>query len=268
MNATKVHTFTVEGNQLGYQKFGSGPAILLAFHGFGQSNRIFMPLEPSLGAQFTIFSIDLFFHGRSRYATNQLLTKANWQRYITAFLQTQNIERFSLMGFSLGGRFTLVTAEAFADRLDQLFLIAPDGITHIPWYRLATSSGVGRWLFGYVLHHLPILITAGHALTRLGLLNRMAMRFAEISLATSEQRALVYQTWTQFRLIDPELTKLANVLNANPVRVRFFTGAFDKIVPGSFILPLTKRLRHYELTVLQTGHNHLIELLDTTLTTF
>ncbi|QDK77136.1 alpha/beta hydrolase [Spirosoma sp. KCTC 42546] len=262
MTRANRYTFQVEGNGIAYQKIGNGPSILLAFHGFGQSGEIFRTLEASLGAQFTIFAIDLFFHGHSQYTGNQLLKKHDWQRFIAAFLKDRHIDRFSLMGFSLGGRFSLALAEAFADRLDQLILLAPDGITRSSWYRLATVSAVGRGLFRYVLRHLSVLNAFGHMLTRLGLLNRTVMRFAEISLGTPEQRQLVYRSWTQFRLITPDLTNISRLLNANPVQVQFFIGAFDRIVPGSYILPLTKRLRHYEVTVLKTGHNRLIELMS------
>ena len=212
------------------------------------------------GNQFTVFAMDLFSHGNSQYVSRELLTKTDWQRLIGAFLQSQDIQRFSLVGFSLGGRFALATVEAFADRLDQLILIAPDGITRNGWYSLATNSGVGRRLFRYLLRHLPMLTAIGHTMTRLGLLNRTVMRFAEISLGTVEQRDLVYRSWTQFRLIHPDLNAIGSLLTTYPVQVRFFTGAFDRLVPGTYILPLTKRLRQYELTIFKTGHNHLIEL--------
>lgn len=260
MSEAKVQKIEVEGNQLAYQTIGDGPAILLAFHGFGQSSQVFRGLEGTLGGQYTLFAVDLFFHGESKYRGNHLLTKVVWQGLIGAFLQEKNIERFGLMGYSLGGRFALATVEAFADRIDQLILIAPDGITRSSWYQLATGSSAGRWLFRYFLWHLTALNRLGHLLTRLGLLNRTAMRFAELSLGTPEQRERVYQSWTQFRLISPDLIRVAAWLNTHPVRVRFFTGAFDRIVPGSYVLPLTKQLRHYELTVLRTGHNRLIEL--------
>ena len=258
--AANSHDFTFADGHITYQKFGTGPAIILAFHGFGQSSMAFAPLEKISGEQYTVFAIDLFLHGNSHYSRNQLLTITDWQGIIATFLESQKVDRFSLMGFSLGGRFALATVEAFANRLDQLILIAPDGITRSFWYQLATGSIAGRKLFQYVLHHLSILTTFGHALSRMGLLHRTAMRFVEVSLSTPQQCELVYQSWTQFRLIQPDLSPIANLLTDKAVRVRFFTGAFDRIVPGSYILPLTKQLRHYELAVLKTGHNHLIEL--------
>ena len=260
MSAVGVRKFLFEGNQIAYQKIGDGATVLLAFHGFGQSNQAFSSLETPLGGQFTIFAIDLFFHGNSKYAGSQLLTKADWHRLVAAFLQAHHITRFSLMGFSLGGRFALATVEAFADRVDQLFLIAPDGITHNIWYRLATSSAPGRRLYRYVLRHLTLLSKMGHTLVWFGLLNRSLMRFAERSLSRPKQRHQAYQSWTQFRKIKPDLNAIAKALNNSPVQIQFFIGAFDRIVPGTYILPLTKKLRHYQVNSLPTRHNHLIDL--------
>ncbi|MBC3784790.1 alpha/beta fold hydrolase [Spirosoma utsteinense] len=252
--------FDYEGNRLAYRTIGHGPVTLLAFHGFGQNGHIFSPVDEMIGHQFTILAIDLFFHGSSRYASGHLVTKSDWQRLINAFLAIKRIGRFSVTGFSLGGRFALVTAEAFADRIDQVLLIAPDGITRSKWYELATATRIGRGVFQYGLHHLSTLEQAGHFLVRIGLLNRTVMRFAELSLSTPAQRALVYEVWTQFRLMKPDIHQVAALLNQHSVRTRFFMGAFDRIIPGAFILPLTNRLKHYELTVLNTGHNHLIGL--------
>ena len=258
--ADDVLFFDYEGNRLAYRKRGHGPATLLTFHGFGQSSLDFDPLHKVSGHPFTVFAIDLIFHGDSQYASGQLLTKTDWQRLIRTFLDVHRIHRFSLLGFSLGGRFSLTLVEAFADRLDQVILIAPDGITRPVWYQLATTTRAGRWLFRYVLRHLSAFNRFGHVLVWAGLLNRTAMRFAELSLGTPKQRQLVYRVWTEFRLISPDLNLISALLNQYLVRVRFFTGAFDRIVPGTYILPLSDRLQRYELTVLKTGHNHLIEL--------
>ncbi len=260
IEAAGVLFFEYNESRLAYRAFGNGPGILLAFHGFGQSGRVFEPFRREVGRQFTVLAIDLFFHGGSRYAGAELLTKTDWQRLVRAFLDARGVNRFSLMGYSLGGRFALATAEAFADRLDGLILIAPDGITRNVWYRLATGSAAGRSLFRLGLRHLPVLHGIGNALVRLGLLNRTAMRFVNVSLSTPQQRRLVDQIWTRFRFIRPDLSRLGQLLNQPSVKVWLFVGAFDRIVPGSSVLPLTNRLKRYQLIILKTGHNHLIEL--------
>ena len=265
MSTGQIQQFSFDGNIVAYRKFGTGAAILVAFHGFGQSSAVFVPLQRSLGSQFTIFAIDLFFHGESEYTKKQPLTKPDWYRLMEAFLRMQGINHFSLMGFSLGGRFALTTVEAFSERINQLYLAAPDGITQNSWYRLATTTMLGQKLFWYVLHQLPLLLHVGHTLVKIGLLERGLMRFAEYSLGTPGQRTLAYQSWTQFRQIQPNLATVANLINGIPIRVHFFTGVFDQIVPGPYVVPLTNKLRRYEWTNLEARHNQLIELAGTIL---
>ncbi len=160
---TDVHTFTDQGSRLTYQRFGTGPRALLAFHGMGQRSTCFAPLDRVLRDEFTIYSFDLFYHGDSsclsgdEYTDGEVLTKARWQELIMTFLRQQGIDRFSVAGFSLGGRFALTTTELFAGRVDALWLFSPDGITISPWYWIAIHTQAGRWLFRYFLAHLANL---------------------------------------------------------------------------------------------------------------
>lgn len=258
-SAVPVNHFQFETYRLAYRVLGNGPIVMLTFHGFGQDSCVFEVWERLVHSRYTIYAIDLFFHGESLLLNGSPLTKTDWQRLINGFLTAQGIDRFSLAGFSLGGRFALVTAEQFMPRLEQLILMAPDGITQTIWYRLATGTGPGQWAFRLFLRHLSVLSRLGRVLVKMRLLHRTVLRFAEISLATPEQRQQVYLSWTRFYPVAVDVPVLAALLNRSPVRVRFFTGYFDQIVPGRYILPLTSRLHSYELTVLKTGHNRLIE---------
>ncbi len=257
--------FTHQHLQFSYCRFGRGPAVMLAFHGIGQDSACFAPFEARLGRKYTIYSIDLPFHGSSTLRTDRpvshidSITHTNWLGVMAAFLEQHGIGRFSVAGFSLGGRFALATAHAFADRLDQLILLAPDGITPNPWYRLATRTAVGRALFRQVLNHTPWLHKAGLLLAKLGLVDRSVLRFAEALLASPTQRDLIYHTWLSFRFLLLPMPPLADRLNRHEVWVRIFAGHFDKIMPLDAIQPLTRHLTAYDLTVLRTGHNRLIE---------
>jgi pimeloyl-ACP methyl ester carboxylesterase len=258
--ADAVHYFEFERYRIAYRLIGNGPVPMLAFHGFGQTGRVYWSLAAANHHQFSIYALDLPFHGNSLPSANQLLTKTDWQRLVNGFLQAHHIERFSLVGFSLGGRFALVTAELFSDRITGLYLIAPDGITRNFWYDLATRSAGGRTLFRYALTHLPVLTSLCHCLTRIGLLNQTMMRFVEHSISTPAQQQLVYQVWTQTRLIWPTIDALVHSLKQHNVPVWLFLGAFDRIIPGHYVRPLFQHLQTYQLTIFKTGHNRLIDL--------
>ena len=241
-------------------KLSNGPIPLLAFHGIGQDHRVFEPLARALEGRYALYAFDLFFHGtQPPDVTDDVLTKPAYQQIIQAFLNQHQIERFAVIGFSMGGRFALATAEAFSSQLDELILLAPDGITISPWYRIATDSRLGRWLFRYLLKHTPVLHRLGQFFLSIGLINRSALKFAENTLATAEQQQSVYNSWVYFRNLRFNHRSLSALFNQQSMRIRFFVGYFDQILPTSFLTPLTRRLQSYELTVLKTGHNRLIE---------
>ncbi|MGA0560513.1 alpha/beta hydrolase [Larkinella sp. VNQ87] len=241
-------------------KLSDGPVPLLAFHGIGQDHRVFESLAQALSGRYTVYAFDLFFHGKPPVqAPGEVLTKPVFQEIIQSFLRQHQLERFAVLGFSMGGRFALATAEAFADQVDELMLVAPDGITISPWYTLATGSGFGRGLFRYFLKHLPLLHRFGQFFIAIGLINRSVLRFAENMLVTAEHREMVYNSWIYFRKLSFNHRHLSDVFNEKPIRIRFFTGHFDQVLPTSYLNPLINRLHTYDLTVLKTGHNRLIE---------
>ncbi|QKZ11656.1 alpha/beta fold hydrolase [Spirosoma sp. KUDC1026] len=258
--ADAVYYFSFGHYRIAYRIFGNGPASLLAFHGFGQTSRVYWSLQKAVGNRYTVYAFDLPHHGNSQSSIDQLLTKTDWERLVSDFLRAHSIKQFALMGFSLGGRFALITAELFSDWITDLYLIAPDGIVRNHWYDLATRSAIGRSLFCYVLRHLSVLTNLGHGLTRMGLLNRTFMRFVEHSISTPGQRQLVYQVWTQTRLIWPAIDELGAALAKRTVPVWIFLGAFDRIIPGYYVRPLFRLLTTYQLTIFRSGHNRLIEL--------
>ncbi len=246
-------------------RFGSGPRALLAFHGIGQDGSCFVSFaESSISTDYTVYAVHLPFHGQTGWPFDATLpiTKADWKTLIGRILQDNNIERFTVAGFSMGGKFALVTAELFPDRVDELWLLAPDGITVSPWYWLATHTAAGRWLYRLFVVRIRLLTRVGKPLVRLGLIDRSLLRFAESTLATREQRLRVYRSWVTFRHINPALNALTESLNRHNIKTRIFLGAFDRVLPARYVLPLTDRLHRYELTLLKTGHNRLVELVS------
>ena len=244
-------------------RFGNGPRALLAFHGIGQDSSCFASFtDSSVSDDYTIYAVDLPFHGQTvwPFEASRPITKTDWKTLISNILQEYNVERFTVAGFSMGGKFALVTAELFPDRVDELWLLAPDGITVSPWYWLATHTAAGRWLYRLFVVRIRLLTRIGKPLVRLGLIDRSLLRFAESTLATREQRLRVYRSWVMFRHINPALTALTDSLNRHNIKTRVFLGAFDRVLPARYVLPLTDRLHRYELTVLKTGHNRLVDL--------
>ena len=51
---------------LHFRKYGAGPRVVLAFHGYGQSEGHWRGMAAVLGPDMTLYAFDLFYHGHSK----------------------------------------------------------------------------------------------------------------------------------------------------------------------------------------------------------
>ena len=252
--------FITEGKtKLHYRKLGNGPKILLAFHGFGQDSLYYRPVAEALNSQFTIFSFDLFFHGKSWLSKAQTpLTKELLANLLTRFLETENIKKFSVAGFSMGGKFALATLEQFPDRIHSFYLIAPDGIKTSFWYNVATYPG---WLNGIfkrtVVKPQPFFRLVG-TLGRFKLMHPGILRFAAHQMNSPAKRLKIYKSWTGFRLLVFDINKVISLLNTTGIPTVIFLGTFDQIITAEGLKFFTKALNNCQVITLKTGHTHLL----------
>lgn len=253
-------TFHYKDASLHYGVYPGGPKVLLAFHGYGQSQAYFSSLARVLEKEFTLYSFDLFYHGRSQWSdSSEPLTKVFWHDMMLAFLQDHQIKDFSLAGFSLGGKFVLATFEAFPERTNDLLLIAPDGISTSFWYNLATYPGWARNYFRRVVDKPDSLFKFFELLNRFQLMDSGVIRFASYQMQARQQREKVYNTWVMSRALRFNMSHIARLINQHGVKLKMFIGRFDKIMTERNMQRLLRHLRDYDLQVLETGHSMLID---------
>jgi pimeloyl-ACP methyl ester carboxylesterase len=255
LNSSKPHRFPKPVRFV----YGNGPKAMLAFHGIGQDHRCFMPLVEVLQDQYTFYLFDLPFHGQSPALPTEKLTIVDWQSFLEEFLRENNLQKFSVLGFSMGGKFALATLQLFAQRIESCWLLAPDGITESPWYRLATRFWLGKNLFRFFISNVSRFKNLAEPLVKIGLVQKSVAKFAETTLATSEQRERVYRSWIGFSLIRADMTQIARMVIENKVDLKVFLGRYDALLPAHYVLPLTKRLPDLKPIILKIGHHRLIE---------
>jgi pimeloyl-ACP methyl ester carboxylesterase len=255
---SSTHFIEYQNNRLYYSKSGLGSTHLLLFHGFGQHSHVFQPWNEHLQENFTIYSFDLFFHGKSTWTSDTALEKADWKNVIADFLKQEGIEQFTVGGFSLGGKFAMVTLECFPEKVNKLFLLAPDGIKTSAWYSLATYPIATRSLFKSMIEKPERFFTLIKIARKLNLVDKGIVRFVENQMNTKEKREQVYLTWVFFRHIKVELDGLSLVINKKGIPVTMIVGKFDKVIVAENMKLLLDKLDNKELFVLEAGHNDLI----------
>jgi pimeloyl-ACP methyl ester carboxylesterase len=236
--------------RLHYQTYGSGLRAVLAFHGYGQSEGYWRFITSVLGVELTVYAFDLFYHGRSRLVkADAPLSKQRLGELLVEFLREQNIDQFSLLAFSMGAKFALTAAEQFPARVEQVWLIAPDGLQRQFWYALAT--------------YLPVL-RPQRLLRFLGTLEQRRLvptnlvRFAEWQLDSREKRLRVYRSWVGVRHLTFDLRQLAALLNRRPTPVTFFLGRYDLVIPHAGLQLFVDSLRNARTILLEAGHAGLL----------
>lgn len=246
-------------NVLHYVKAGNGKHPLLVFHGFGQDHTLYVPLLKSLSPRYTLYIIDLFFHGKSEWNEGERpLEKSTWANIINVLLQEQGLSTFSILAYSLGGKFALATLDAFPDRIKDIFLIAPDGIKTSFWYSMATYPKMLRRFFKSMIFHHDRFLWIATKLNESNLVDKGLIRFADYQMNTEAKRKRVYYSWVVFRHLTFDLKKIADLVNQHNIRLTMIVGEYDKVIKPENMKLLLKHVRRHRLEILPSGHVGLI----------
>lgn len=244
---------------LHYQILGSGPEVLLAFHGFGQTLDAFSPYAEALGDHFTIYSFDLFFHGKSFWHHRETpMKKAQWKELLQQLLEKEEIRQFGIMGYSMGGKFALSTLEAFPERITRILLIAPDGVKTLFWYSLATYPSWLRKYFRGMIVKPENFYRLLKTLRKIRLLDKSVVKFAKHQMNTRKKRRRVYYSWVVFRHLSFSMKKIGQLVREQHIPLTLFIGSYDRIITEKNMEGLLQEVPEHHLIVLPKGHNTLI----------
>lgn len=246
-------------NLLHYVKAGNGKDPLLVFHGFGQDHTLYVPLLKSLSPRYTLYIIDLFFHGKSEWNEGeQPLDKVSWANIVGALLHEQSITTFSILAYSLGGKFALATLESFPDRIKNIFLIAPDGVKTSFWYSMATYPKILRKFFKSMIFRHDRFLWIATKLHKSNIVDKGLIRFADYQMNSEAKRRRVYYSWVVFRHMTFDLKKIAGLINQYGIRLTMIVGEYDKVIRPENMHRLLNHIPRHRLIILASGHVGLI----------
>lgn len=230
-------SYFTHGPTLAYRTYGQGPTIILAFHGFGRTGEDFQLLQEQLGTACTIHAFDLHFHGQSPAYPHRAETPFTPQElagFFTAFMDHIGAAQVVLLGYSLGGRMALNLLEQVPQRIGRAFLAAPDGLKTRPWYRGMVASRMGRWVYRRFVERPQVVHALIHAARWTGLIHERLHRFLIGQTDSRSKRELVRHVWMSYRLIEPDLARVAANAKAHRIPIHLFFGERDRIIKPAF----------------------------------
>jgi pimeloyl-ACP methyl ester carboxylesterase len=122
---------TIDGVDVFYRESPSPPdaPVLMHLHGFGLSGRYLLPTAEALAGEFHTLVPDLPGFGRSGNAIEPL-TVPELAHAAAAFLDTQGIEKVTLVGNSMGCPVICEFGNSYPHRLERAILVSPAGGIH------------------------------------------------------------------------------------------------------------------------------------------
>ncbi|MCB0769770.1 MAG: alpha/beta hydrolase [Flavobacteriales bacterium] len=251
-------SYFTHGVTLAYRTFGNGPSPVLALHGFGRTGADFEVLAPALGKYHTIHAFDLHFHGMSPGYPERAevpFTPHELAVFFAAFLDHIGSEKASLLGYSLGGRIAMSLLETMPERIEQVFLAAPDGLKPRPWYRGLAATSFGRWAYRRFVEHPHKVHALMDLLGSIGLLRPKMLRFLRGQTDSQAKRILLRDVWLSYRLIEPDLERVAQAAQGHTIPIHLFFGEMDTVIKPVLGEDLRRHApEEVSITLLPFGH--------------
>ena len=260
MSVSRQKNIALKELSLKYTIWQGGDQALLCFHGFGQEHSVYKGIFESLKETHTVYSFDLFFHGKTEWhRKKESLLRGDWFEIMQLFLAEEQLDSFEVMGFSMGGKYAMVTAQLYPELVKHVHLISPDGIkTHFS-YKITTYPFLLRRIFKSQIKK-PWIFTGLVRLIRgLKVMNNYTLRFAESQMDTEFKRAQAYYSWVVLRHFMPQLPKLARQLNENHTPLTFYLGKYDKVINAPEVEPLRKLVPECQTQIIESGHGKMLD---------
>lgn len=247
-----MSSYEVEGiGTIVYHEYGDGDQYLFAFHGYGMNGKQFQNLPKYLLSKYKVIGINLFFHEGSTIAKPSLkniqkgFLKNDLKKLIEPLIVHFSINNFAVAGYSIGSNFALSLVEFYADRINQIYLFAPDGIQSNSFLKAISSNQIANYLFRKITFHNSFLPQLLKITNWLKFLNDELFGIAYAEIDTLEKRKQVYNCLTYQKNIVPNITSIESNIRKYEIPTVLIFGKNDQLFPKAvahkFLLNYAKK---------------------------
>ncbi len=235
-----------------------GAQTVLLVHGFSASLHTWELWHPHLADQFRLVSLDLPGHGLTSAPAGYQASMEAYRDLIAAFAEAQGLERFALVGSSMGGNVAWEYALAHPEQVEALVLVDASG-----WPDARMDEANEALVFKLLRNPIaaPLLRDLDNTeLTRQGLLSAfperadlvddaMVARYVEMSRAPGHREILVQLSLNQ------RAAATAERLGALGMPVLVMSGDMDNLVPVEHARQFHEAIPQSQLIVYEgVGH--------------
>ncbi|MEO6149642.1 MAG: alpha/beta hydrolase, partial [Mucilaginibacter sp.] len=208
------HYFENDLVKLHYYKFGNGPQAMLSFHGFGMHGKQFRLLEDTFGDKYTFYGFDLFFHKETKLQDQSLsavkkgLQKKQLAALITDFCKLENIDRFSVIAYSMGTHYATAVVEELGHLINEYIVAAPSSINPGTLVAYFGKNKTGNKLLEKLVLSERALINMLNFAKWFRLIDRPGRQILYNEISTAQLRFNFYGCFTYLRFLETDETRL------------------------------------------------------------
>ena len=247
-----------QSSEISYHVFGNGGEVVFCFHGYGLDGSSFTVFEKSIVDSATLICIDFPFHGKTIWNEGLLFSPID----LIAIFEILNPfpqKKYTIIGYSMGGRVALNLLQVNPISIKKAILIAPDGLTTHFWQYLSTQTIWGNRLFRFTMKFPQWLLLMVNIGSSLRLLNRSIVKFVHHHIDSKVERDLLYNRWTTMRDFTTNLSRIKKLIEVNQIPINIFTGKFDRVITTSQGQKFRNNQVLITLTEFHCGHQLLKE---------
>ena len=250
-----------KNSSVSYYRFGSGPRLVLCFHGYGEDATLFSFLGKYAGDKYSFCALDLPFHGKTDWRDGLDFIEQDLKQIAEKIFADCELDpppvkgHHLLLGFSLGGRVALSLYQSAPELVKKLVLLAPDGLKVNFWYWLATQTWFGSRLFSFTMKHPGWFFILLKFLNKMGLVNSSVFKFVNFYIGKPAAREILYQRWTGLRKLRPDLARIKKFIRQYQTETRLVYGKFDRIILPVRGEKFRKGIEEYcKIMTIDSGH--------------
>ena len=243
-------------SSISYVEFGTGPELLIAFHGFRQESSIFLQFQETLSEKYRVIAVDLPHRGDTIWREENELSVNDLRDLMAVFLNSLGHEgSIHLMAYSLGGHYALGLTIVKPELVKRIYLIAADGVGSKKFMRFITHNFLGKLLYRSFLYF-PYPIFALLWLMKISkAMKPHVAKFFRNSIRTFELRKGLFPIWESAARMNFTPEQAASALSTYKIELRMLYGRFDNVISHRDAKTFASMVPDSELVVIDQGHD-------------
>ncbi|MBL7923993.1 MAG: alpha/beta hydrolase, partial [Bacteroidia bacterium] len=161
----------------------------------------------------------------------------------------------SMIGYSQGGRIVMGLIHRLPHRLQEVFILAPDGLQPNKIRNWVSRTRSGRGIAKLFVKNAALLQGTIRMLARFGFISEKIKQFYLHQSASEKDRFRIYHTWLCLRNYETHPHLMDHYCRTRNIRTAFIMGKYDTIIPVKLAERFLQTMQHKaDLHILDCGH--------------